>query len=115
MKVNPVYTILIVAIAALLAWGGYAIQNHEELKLYVGIVMFFLLALTGTGCLGLRYPQSRSGVMARVACGTAFILALAMDYIFACFRFSVPFFMILNGLLLLLTALVVLGVARSGE
>lgn len=115
MKLDPIYTCLSVAIAALLAWGGCTIEEHEALKLYVGVGMFLVLGLTGIGCVGFRYPNRRSGLMARTACGVTFVIALTMDYIFACFQFSIAPFVILNGLLLLLCMLIAVCVVRTGE
>ena len=98
MKVNALYSIIAVAIAALIAYGVYSFSRSEnEVLLAIGSFMFvgFPLFLA----MGISSPAKRSSANMKVIAVVSFIIALIVNILFACLsHFSTPLYIIVNGI-----------------
>lgn len=113
MKVNNIYLIIAILMSALLAWGGYAISSFVDRQFYVLVTMFVSLGVTSIGGLAIDYEEKGSRVMIKTACWSFFLLLLVVDYIFAFFHFNIPLFIICNGLLLLISIVVMNSIYKT--
>lgn len=113
MRVNNLYLIIAVLLSALLAWGGYAISNYTDRNIYVLVTLFVSLGVTSVCGLALDYEEHRSGVMIKTASWSFFMVLLIMDYVFAFFHFNIPLFIICNGVILLVSIVVVSSVYKT--
>lgn len=115
MKLNIVNTLVATATSALIAYGCYAICDYEEVQLLVTIAAFVQFLILSIGTIAVSLPEGRSTIMFRILSGVFFGIAVISNLIFACFDFSVPLYIILNGIVLLIYILSALGIARSQQ
>jgi uncharacterized membrane protein (DUF441 family) len=113
MKMNSLYLIITILISGLLAWGGYALSNDIDRKFYVIVALFVSLCVSSICGLAIQYKEKRSGVMIRTVCWIIFLMALIMDYVFSFFHFNIPLFIICNGLIILITILIVSSIHKT--
>ena len=110
---------IVAAFAALIAYGCYAICDYEEVQPLVTIAVFVQFLILGLGTLAVSLPESRSTIMFRILSGVFFGIAVISNLtfvcLFVCFNFNVPFYIILNGIVLLIYILSALGMARSNQ
>ncbi|MBQ5992737.1 MAG: hypothetical protein IJL57_00175 [Bacteroidales bacterium] len=101
MKVNALYSIIAVAIAALIAYGIYSFcRSENELLMAIGSFLFigFPLFLA----MGVSSPAKRSSANMKVLAVVFFLLMLALNILFACLsHFSTPLYIITNGIAVL--------------
>ncbi len=106
MKVNAPYSIIAVAIAALIAYGVYSFSRSEnEVLLAIGSFLFvgFPLFLA----MGISSPAKRSSANIKVLALVFFLIALAVNILFACLsHFSTPLYIIINGITVLVFFLI---------
>jgi len=106
MKVNALYSIIAVAIAALIAYGIYSFcRSENELLMAIGSFLFigFPLFLA----MGVSSPAKRSSANMKVLAVVFFLLMLALNILFACLsHFSTPLYIITNGIAVLVFFLI---------
>ena len=115
MKIKFVPTILAAAISELIAYALYAFCKTEGLELLLaiggGVCVFLPLAAT----FGVRFKQGRTSVNTSVTGLVFFLLLLISHGIFAFVHFSVPAYVIINGILLLTFIGVTYAVAMAKQ
>lgn len=98
MKVNALYSVIAVAISALIAYGFYSFcRSENEWLMAIGSFLFigFPLFLA----MGVSSPAKRSSVNMKVLAVVLFLLVLALNILFACLpHFSIPLYIITNGI-----------------
>lgn len=113
MRVNIFKSIIAFALAALLAYGCYCISGYESVRLIVTIGSFVAIGIPLFLALGLESKDERGSVLLRVASWLASTLQIAVNFVFAFFDFSIPFYIILNGLILIIFALIYRGIYKQ--
>lgn len=106
MKVDFVKSLIAVAISALLAYACYEICDVVELRPVIKTGSFLTILIPALLTLSVTSKEERSAVMLRTLSSLIFFLEVALNFGFSFFAFKVPVYVILNGLLLLLYALV---------
>lgn len=115
MKFDLIRTIVGVGIAALLAWGYYAMTGETDSKWPLAIVVGVEIALLGLGMMGLSFPACpRSGVMIRTTCGVAAAVLLIVNAVYAHTGVG-PSFYIINGIAMLLVLLCTNGMYKANQ
>ena len=114
MKINFVQTIISVAVSLLIAYGLYSFHDSEnKILLSVGSFIFFATTLTLT--MGTNFNLPRTTANIRVVSGIFFVIALVSNLIFTFINFSVPSYIIVNGILLLVFISVVYSIYRAKQ
>lgn len=101
MKTNIVKSIIAIAFSALLAYACYAICKYDEIRWLLTIASFVMFCVMSVMTFGLKAKSERSSVVLCVLSGTLLTVAIIMNFVFAFFDFSVPVYIILNGIVLL--------------
>lgn len=114
MKVDILKGIIAVAISALLAYACYEVCDFERLQWFVAVGALLTLGTPLMFALGLSAKQERSSVMLKALSWTIFTVELLANGIFVFFDFSIPVYVIVNGLVLLLFLLVCNSIYRAG-
>ncbi len=114
MKINLVTTIIALAISLLIAYVFFAFCNNEH-QLLVSIGSFVFLFLTIEMTIGVSFDFSRMTTNIRVLSGIFFIIGLISNLLFCFLDFSVPSYVITNGVLLLVFILIVYGIYKAKE
>ena len=114
MKINFVQTVIAVAVSLLIAFGLYSIHNGEN-KILLSIGSFIFLAVALIPTIGTNFQHSRTTLNIRVVSGIFFAVALISNLIYAFINFSIPNYVIINGILLLAFILIVYSIGKAKQ
>lgn len=115
MKIKTLPSIIAAAISALLAYALYVICKTDGLELLItigGFICFFLTLATG---IAVRFEQERASVNTVVLGWLFFFLMLVSHAIFSFIQFSIPIYIIVNGLILLLFIGITYAVSKAKQ
>lgn len=113
MKIDFLKSIIALCFGALLAYAGYEICDYEPLKWVITIGTFVTLALPLFFALGITTEHERSSIVLSVLSWSVAAVELVSNGIFVFCDFSIPFYVIFNGILLLTYALVYNSIYRT--
>jgi len=114
MKINFVQTIIAITVSALIGYGFYSFHNSDnKLLLTLGSFAFTLFTLIIT--IGISFEQSRSTSNIRVVSGIFFFVGVISNLIFSFINFSIPSYIIVNGILLLSFALIAHSIYKAKQ
>jgi hypothetical protein len=114
MKINFVQTIIAIAVSLLIAYGLYSFHVSEnKILLSAGSFVFLTTALVMTFGTSFEFPRTTTNM--RVVSGIFFAVALISNLIFTFIAFSVPSYVITNGILLLIFILIAYSINRAKQ
>ena len=114
MKINFIQTAIASAIAFLIAYAFYSLQvNDNQMLLSIG--SFTLLAIALVLSIGVRFEQPRTTTNIRFVSGGFFTVALGSNVVFSILTFSLPVYVIVNGILLLGYLLIIYLLSKSEQ
>jgi hypothetical protein len=114
MKINFVQTIISIAVSSLIAYGLYSFHYGEnKILLSAGSFAFLASALVMT--IGASFELPRTTTNIRVVSGIFFAIALISNLIFSFINFSVPSYIIINGILLLVFILIAYSINKAKQ
>ena len=102
MKVNVFLSFVSMAITALLGYWLYDIAKGDENDILCGICGSICLLPTLVPNIGLQYEKGRIGVNVRVLSILFFIIFLISHFCFAIWGVTMPAYIIINGILLVI-------------
>lgn len=114
MKINFVQTIIAIAVGLLIAYGLYSFHDSEN-KILLSSGSFVFLATTLILTIGTSFELPRTTTNVRVVSGIFFAVALISNLIFTFVEFSVPSYVITNGILLLVFILIAYSINRAKQ
>ncbi len=114
MKINLVQTIIAIAVSALIAYGLYNFHDGEN-QILLSVGSFVFLASTLVLTIGTSFQLPRTTTNVRVVSGIFFAVALISNLIFTFVEFSVPSYVITNGILLLVFILIAYSINRAKQ
>jgi hypothetical protein len=114
MKINFVQTIIAIAVSLLIAYGLYSFHSSEnKILLSAGSFVFLATALVMT--IGASFELPRTTTNIKVVSGIFFVIALISNLIFTFINFSVPSYVIINGILLLVFILIAYSINKAKQ
>lgn len=114
MKINFVQTIIALAVSLLIAYGLYSFHDSvNKILLSAGSFVFLATALVMT--IGASFELPRTTTNIRVVSGIFFAVALASNIIFSFVTFSVPLYIIANGILILIFLLIIYSISNAKQ
>ena len=114
MKINFVQTIIAIALSLLISYGLYSFHNSEN-KMLLSAGSFLFLAATLVMTIGTSFEFPRTTTNVKVVSGIFFAVALISNLIFTIIKFSVPSYVIINGILLLVFILIAYSINRAKQ
>jgi hypothetical protein len=114
MKINFVQTIIAIAVSLLIAYGLYSFHDSEN-KILLSAGSFVFLAATLIMTIGTTFEFSRTTTNIRVVSGIFFAVALISNLIFTFINFSVPSYVITNGILILVFILIAYSINKAKQ
>jgi hypothetical protein len=114
MKINIVQTIIAIAVSLLIAYGLYSFHDSEN-KILLSAGSFVFLATTLVLSIGISFELPRTTTNVRVISGIFFAVALISNLIFTFVAFSVPSYVITNGILLLVFILIAYSINKAKQ
>lgn len=113
MKLDIVKCIIAIAISALLSYACYEICNYDNLQWVITIGAFFTIGIPLIFSMAVSSVKERSGIMLKAISGIALIAAFIANGIFVFFDFSIPLYVITNGVILLIFVLIYKSIYRT--
>ena len=114
MKFNFIQTIISIAISILISYSLYSIHEGEN-KILLSIGSFLFLSTSLMTMIGINFEQSRTTTNIRFVSGIFFVLAFISNLVFSFFTFSIPSYIIINGILLLIFVLIVYSIYKAKQ
>ncbi len=114
MKINFVQSIIAIAVSLLIAYGLYSFHDSEN-KILLSAGTFVFLASTLILTISISFEQSRTTTNIRVVSGIFFAVALISNLIFTFINFSIPSYVITNGILLLVFILIAYSINKAKQ
>ncbi len=112
MKVNFVKTIIAIALSLLITYGFYSFHDSEN-KILLSSGSFVFLTVTLIFAIGSSFEFPRTTTNVRVVSGIFFAIALISNLVFTFLYFSVPSYIIINGILLLVFILITYSINKA--
>ena len=113
MKLDVVKSIIAVAISALLAYACYEICNYEHVQWVIAAGAFVSIGIPMMLALGVSSHQERSSVMLKTLSWIFLLIEMVSNGVFVFFDFSIPVYIIVNGLILLTLMLIYHSIYRT--
>jgi hypothetical protein len=114
MKIDFIKTIIAITISLLIAYGLYSFHESDN-KMLLSIGSFIFLSATLILSIGARFELPRTTTNVKVVSGIFFAIALISNLIFTFISFSVPSYVITNGILLLVFVLIAYSIHKAKQ
>ena len=114
MKVHFVQAIIAIAVSLLIAYGLYSFHDSEN-KILLSAGSFVFLAVTLILTIGTSFELPRTTTNVRVVSGIFFAIALISNLVFTFLNFSIPSYIIINGILLLVFILIAYSINKAKQ
>ena len=101
MKLDIVKSLIAVAISALLAYACYEICDYKHVQWVISTGAFVSIGIPMMLALGVSSQQERSSIMLKTLSWVFLLIEMVSNGVFVFFDFSVPVYIIVNGLILL--------------
>ena len=113
MKLDIVKSLIAVAISALLAYACYEICDYENVRWVIAAGALVTIGAPVMLALGVSSQQERSSVMLKTLSWVFLLIEIVSNGIFVFFDFSIPVYIIVNGLILLILVLIYNSIHRT--
>lgn len=114
MKINFVQTIIAIAVSLLISYGLYSFHDSEN-KILLSVGSFAFLTITLILTIGVSFERPRTTTNVRVVSGIFFAIALISNLVFTFLKFSIPSYIITNGILLLVFVLIAYSINKAKQ
>lgn len=115
MKPNIFLIVVSVLIAALSGYGFYAANSGEAFCLLLSLGSGLTFAITLIGTLGISPKEKAGNANFKVVSALFFVLFLISNLIFGFVGMKVAPYIIVNGIILLIYAIIEYGIIKSNE
>ena len=113
MKLDVVKSLIAVAISALLAYACYEICDYEHVQWVIAAGAFVSIGIPMILAIGVSSKQERSSVMLKTLSWVVILIEMISNGVFVFFDFNTPVYIIVNGLILLIFALIYNSIYRT--
>ena len=113
MKIDFVKSLIAIAISALLAYAIYEICNYEQVKWVITIGAFVTIVFPMLFAMGISAKQERGAIMLKALSYVFLTCEIILNGIFVLFDFSVPLYIIINGIILLIYVLIYYFICKT--
>ena len=114
MKIDFIKTLIAIAVSLLIAYGLYSFHESEN-KILLSAGSFVFLAITLILTIGASFELPRTTTNVKVVSGIFFAIAFISNLIFTFISFSVPSYVITNGILLLVFVLIAYSILKAKQ
>lgn len=102
MKIDIIKTIIAILFSWLVTYGIYEYSTANEVRWLLTLVSGLLLTGLSIFSIGIRLEEWRSATSFCIVSAIFWCVVLVVNVLFAFFNFNVPFYIIVNGMILLI-------------
>jgi hypothetical protein len=111
MKINYIKTIIAIFISLLIAYGFHSFYQTEN-KFILSIGSFLFLSITLIYITGISFVDTRTTTNVRAISTLFFAFAFLSNFVFSFFDFSIPIYIIVMGIAILIHALITYSIIK---
>lgn len=115
MKINTVLTLITLVISALLGLWVYSIADNDRYAILAGVFSTICFAITLILGLCVSYNTSASLINVRTSSIVFLVIMLVSHFYYASSGISMPFYLIINGILICIYAAIVHSIVKSKQ
>lgn len=113
MKIDFVKSLIAIAISGLLAYACYEICDYEHIQWIITVGTFVTIGVPMTLAFGVSSQHERSSVMLKALSWVFLLIEMISNVIFVNLNFSIPVYIIINGVILLTFVLIYNSIYRT--
>lgn len=102
MRINTVLTIIAIAMAILIGYLTFSIAEGEKNDIVCGITSTICFTAVLIPIVGLQYDSSKLGINIKIMSVIFLVVFLISHFSFAAICIRMPYYIIINGILLLI-------------
>ena len=115
MKTNNVLTLIILVLSSLLGYWVYSVAEADTHATLAGVLSTLCLAIPLILGFCVSYKTSASLINIRILSCALFLLMLIIHFYYANTGISMPYYVIINGILICIYVLIVYAVFKSNQ
>lgn len=114
MIFDKIKSLIAILISCLIAWGCYELSS-DNYNQSIAIVVVMIISLSISGVVGFasNIEDERQSMLTKATSIVVFALFCLIGLAFSFFEFNIPFFVIINFVILLIYALVVIRLKKN--
>lgn len=113
MKIDSIKSLIAIAISVLLAYACYEICEFERVQWVVTIGAFLTIVLPTLLAIGVTVKAERSAIVLSILSWVMLLIEIGINGVFVFFDFSIPVYIIVNGIVLLIYILVYNSICKQ--
>jgi hypothetical protein len=113
MQINPVMLIVSLAVSVLIAFGFYTANEGEKYLWLITIGSGALSLITLSGILAISFDVRGGTGNYKIVSSLFFVITLLSNIIFSFLNFTLPLYIIVNGILFLLYIVIEYGIIKT--
>jgi hypothetical protein len=102
MKANPFLMVIGLLLALLIGYLTFSVAEGKENDVLCGIISAVCYIATLLSTMGLQFENKRQGANVKVLSVLFFVLFAIINFCFAIFGIAQPYYIVINGILLLI-------------
>jgi hypothetical protein len=115
MKINIVLTLIIIILSALLGYWVYSVAEADTHATLAGVLSAICLAIPLIFGFGVSYKTSAALVNVRTLSCVLFLLMLILHFYYAATGISMPYYILINGILICIYVAIVYTILKSKQ
>ena len=115
MKVNIFLACISTLLALLLAYWAFSITQGQENDIVCGVCSALCFSGTLVPTLAVSHESGRIGVNLQVLSAVFFVIFVISHFCFASFGVKMPYYVIVNGILLLAYIVILHGIIKEAD
>lgn len=113
MKIDWIKSLIVVCITALMAYCIYEFSNEGCNKIVLSAGTFLSMTVTSIFSFGVNLNEPRVSVMFKTHSMIWLFFTIVENVAFSFFSFSIPLYVIISGMLILLYAIITVSIYRK--
>ena len=115
MKINNVLTLITLIISSLLGYWVYSVADTDAHAVLAGVFSTICFAIPLILGAGISFNTSASNVNIKALSWCMFILMLILHFYYASTGISMPYYVLINGILICIYVAIVYGIVKSKQ
>ena len=115
MRINIVLTLIAIVLSLLLGYWVYSIAGTDIYATLAGVSSAICFAIPLILALGVRYNTSSAVVNMRAISSVFLIIMLVLHFYYAATGINMPYYVIINGILICVYVVIVYAIIKSKQ
>jgi hypothetical protein len=114
MKINFIPIVIATSLAALISYGFYSLHSGEN-KALIGLSSFFFVLTILLMTIAVSFDSTRTTTNIRVLSSVFLLISLTSNLIFSLIDFTIPAYIVTNGIIFFVFILLVYSINKADQ